>query len=155
MRGCRSALGIIVIALAGLFGASAPATAGPGLNPAAYCDEHFFTAETTGNRVLEAYWVPMRYLDEDGQERLIGFPIESRQGCISTLARGLRNGAVESGRFSLPATTAQCQYLEETFGVTYPFVLYGQFEARNRTECGQILQDLLAVLPPPTHGPPL
>jgi hypothetical protein len=151
----RAVLAVAAVVAGGVLGTAAPASAGPGLNPTAYCDSHYFEYLTTGNRVVEAYWVPMQYIDEGGQPQLVGFPIESREGCISTLARGLRNGAVDSGRFSLPATRAQCQYLEETFGITYPFVFYGQFEARNRTECGQILQDLLAVLPPPANGPPL
>ena len=117
---------------------------------------HFFEHLTTGNRIVEAYWVPMRYIDSQGNAQPVGFPIESRQGCISTLARGLTGGAVDAARFSLPAASSQCHYLEETFGITYPpLLLYGQYEARNRTQCAHILQDLLAVMPPPTHGPPL
>jgi len=155
VRALLTSLSATVAACAGLLVTATPAPAESGPSPAAYCDSHFFEYVTTGNRVVEAYWVPMRYVDAQGQAQLVGFPIESRQGCISTLARGLTAGAIDAARFSLPAASSQCQYLEETFGVTYPLVLYGQYEARNRIHCAHILQDLLAVMPPPAHGPPL
>ena len=155
MRALLASLGTSLAMCAGLLMTAPPALSASASSPAAYCDDHFFEYVTTGNRVIEAYWVPMRYIDAQGQAQLVGFPIESRQGCISTLARGLSDGAVDAARFSLPAASSQCEYLEETFGITYPFVLYGQYEARNRTQCAHLLQDLLAVMPPPTNGPPL
>jgi hypothetical protein len=153
LRALLTSLSASLAIWAGLLMAAPPAASAS--SPAAYCDEHFFEYVTTGNRIVEAYWVPMRYLDAQGQPQLVGFPIESRQGCISTLARGLSDGAVDAARFSLPAASSQCEYLEETFGITYPLVLYGQYTARNRTQCAHILQELLAVMPPPTNGPPL
>lgn len=127
---------------------------GPEVSPARYCDSHFFEWTTFDGRVIEAYWVPMRSTATTG-DAVIGFSIESRAGCISTVAAGLRGGVVTSDAFSIPATTAQCAYLEESFGLTYPTVLYGRFEVRNRADCGQVLRRLLAVLPPPVNGPPL
>ncbi len=138
--------------------AAVPATpahaGGAEANPARFCDEHFFEWTTFDGRVIEAYWVPMRST-ATSEATTIGFSIESRAGCISTVAAGLRNGVVASDAFSLPATKAQCAYLEETFGLTYPTLLYGRFEVRNRTQCGHVLRELLAILPPPEHGPPL
>lgn len=143
----------VAVLCTALLGA-APAHAGAEVNPARFCDSHFFEWTTFDGRVIEAYWVPMRSTATSGAQ-VIGFSIESRAGCISTVAAGLRDGVVASDAFSLPATMAQCAYLEQVFGLTYPALLYGRFEVRNRTECGQVLRELLAVLPPPTNGPPL
>lgn len=144
----------VVFSCTALLGAAPAHAAGAEVNPARFCDSHFFEWTTFDGRVIEAYWVPMRSTATSGAQ-VIGFSIESRAGCISTVAAGLRDGVVASDAFSLPATMAQCAYLEQAFGLTYPALLYGRFEVRNRTECGQVLRELLAVLPPPTNGPPL
>lgn len=143
----------LLVAAVALLGTGPPAaaSAGPGVNPARYCDESFFEWTTFDGRVIEAYWVPMR----SATGVLLGFSIEAREGCISTVAGGMRDGVVSSSRFTVPATRAQCAYLEEEFGLTYPTRLYGKFDVRNRTECGLVLRELLAILPPPTNGPPL
>ena len=106
--------------LAGVLFGTAPAQAGgTGGDPARFCDDHFFEWTTFDGRVIEASWVPMGSLATSGSTT-IGFSIESRGGCISTVAAGLRDGVVASDAFSLPATTAQCAYLEETFGLSIP-----------------------------------
>lgn len=149
----RLLLALLVSVLPVALPASAQA-AGAQVNPARYCATHFFEWTTFDGRVIEAYWVPMRSTATAGSP-VIGFSIESWAGCVSTVAAGLRDGVVASDSFTIPATMAQCAYLEESLGLTYPALLYGRFEVRNRAECGQVLQDLLAVLPPPANGPPL
>jgi hypothetical protein len=154
MRGVRNLLVTVMACVMALLLADSARAAGVAVNPARYCDTHFFEWETFDGRRIEAYWVPMRSTASSGSST-IGFSIESRAGCISTVAAGLRDGVVASDRFTIPATMAQCAYLEEAFGLTYPAVLYQRFHVRNRAECGQVLRDLLAVLAPPKDGPPL
>ena len=75
MRAARLLVSAMV-AGAGLLLAAPPVVAASDSSPASYCDGHFFAHVTTGNRVVEAYWVPMRYVDGQGNPQLVGFPIE-------------------------------------------------------------------------------
>jgi hypothetical protein len=86
---------------------------------------------------------------------VVDFPVQSLTGCVTTVAPGLVDGAVPQAQFSLLAAWSQCTYLEEQFGITYPYVFYGQFEARNRLGCARILKQLVATQPPPSGGPPV
>lgn len=147
-------MAVVLFPFAVLMVPAAGHATGTEVNPARFCDSHYFEWTSFDGRVLEAYWVPMRSTATTGAQ-VIGFSIESRAGCISTVASGLRNGVVASDAFTIPATMAQCRYLEEALGLRYPALLYGRLEVRNRAQCGQVLRDLLAVLPPPTNGPPL
>lgn len=128
------------------------AAAGPSGSPARYCDEHHFVGTTWDGRVLDAYWIPLRSAGKAGDFR---FPILSLQGCVSTVAAGMgADGFVASSEISLPAAAAQCAWLEEVRGLSYPTTMYGT-AVHNRTGCAKVLQSALAVLPPPPGGPPV
>lgn len=152
-RGTVTVLAGTVLAGTALLSAAAPASAtgGPGVNPAAYCEEHHYTATTWDGRVLDAWWIPLEAAGQQGRYR---FPILSAQGCVSTVAAGMQDGFVAGSDISLPAARAQCAWLEQVRGLTYPTVMHGT-AVHNRTACAQVLQRALAVMPPPPGGPPV
>jgi hypothetical protein len=142
------------LAAAALVALAAPAAAapgGPGVNPAAYCEQHHYTFTTWDGRVRDAWWIP---LEASGEQGLYRFPIESAAGCVSTVAAGMSDGFVPGSEISLPAARAQCGYLEQVRGLRYPTTMYG-IAVHNRTGCAHVLVDALAVLPPPASGPPV
>jgi hypothetical protein len=149
----RRSLFTAVAAVAAVLAPAAPAAAGggPGVNPAAYCDANHYTFLTWDLRERDAYWIP---LVSAGQQGLYRFPIESFEGCVSTVAAGMHDGFVPSADISLPAARAQCAYLEAELGLTYPAVMRGT-TVRNRTGCAQYLQVALTQMPPPADGPPV
>lgn len=131
--------------------AAAAERGGPGVNPAAYCAEHHYTFTTWDGRTRDAWWIPLEAAGTQGQYR---FPVESAAGCVSTVAAGMRGGWVAGSAISLPAARAQCQYLEQERGLTYPTSMHGT-AVHNRTGCAHVLLDALAVMPPPVNGPPV
>ncbi len=132
---------------------AAPAAAAPqATSPAQYCHEQHATWTTWDGRTREAYWVPLQ--STAGQQGQYLFPIESFPGCVSTVSAGLLDGWVRSDRISLPAARAQCAYLEQELGLSYPTLMRGT-PVHNRTACARYLQGALAVLPPPADGPPV
>jgi len=142
-----------VLAGAAVLAAAPPASAagGPGVNPAAYCEEHHYTARSWDGRVLDAWWIPLEAAGQQGRYR---FPILSAEGCVSTVAAGMQDGYVAGSDISLPAARAQCAWLEQVRGLAYPAVIHGT-TVQNRTACGQVLLRALAVMPPPPGGPPV
>lgn len=131
-------------------GTSSPASAE--VNPAAYCRKHHYTFTTWDGRVRDAYWVPLR--STAGEQGHYRFPIESFAGCVSTIAAGMQDGYVASDAISLPAARAQCAYLENELGLSYPTSMRGTW-VHNRTACARYLQEALSVMPPPQDGPPV
>jgi hypothetical protein len=121
------------------------------VNPAAYCAEHHYTWTSWDGRTLDAWWIPLEAAGKPGQYR---FPILSAAGCVSTVAAGMEDGFVPASTISLPAARAQCAWLEQVRGLSYPTVMYGT-AVHNRTGCAQVLLDALAVMPPPVGGPPV
>lgn len=151
MPNLRGTALVLAGAAASLVALAVPAAAGPGVNPAAYCDEHHFTFVTWDGRERDAWWIPLEAAGRQGQYR---FPIESASGCVSTVASGMRDGWVAGAAVSVPAARAQCEYLETELGLSYPTVMFGT-PVHNRSGCAHLLLDALAVLPPPASGPPL
>jgi hypothetical protein len=139
-----------------LLATALPATAAPGgpITPKAFCDSVYDTrvdvfGPTTG------YWVPIYYVFDEFQG-VDDLPILSREGCITTVARGLKslreNGYVPATSLSMPAALSQCKMLEELF-LEYPYAFYGEFVAHNRAHCAKILLGLHTDrLRPPAYG---
>jgi hypothetical protein len=141
----------VTAAATSLVGLAGPAAAGPGVNPAAYCEDHHFTFVTWDGRERDAWWIPLEAAGTKGQYR---FPVESAAGCISTVASGMRDGWVAGASVSMPAARAQCEYLESELGLKYPTVML-RTPVHNRSGCAHVLLGALAVIPPPASGPPL
>jgi hypothetical protein len=139
-----------------LFATALPATAAPGkqVTPQAFCDSVYGTGDGPFGPI-SAYWVPIYYVFEDFQG-VDDLPILSREGCITTVARGLQSlrehGYVPATSLSMPAGLSQCEWLESMF-LEYPYAFYGEFVAHNRAHCAKILLDLHTDrLRPPTYG---
>jgi len=141
-----------VLAATAVLTAVTPAVAGdPGVQPAAYCAEHHYTWTSWDGRTLDAWWIPLEAAGQQGRYR---FPILSAAGCVSTVAAGMEDGFVPASAISLPAARAQCSWLEQVRGLSYPTVMHGT-TVHNRTACAQVLLEALAVMPPPAGGPPV
>jgi hypothetical protein len=138
-----------------LLATALPATAAPGgpITPQSFCDSVYDTREdvfgpTTG------YWVPIYYVFADF-EGVDDLPILSREGCVTTVARGLtslrQHGYVAATALSMPAALSQCEMLESF--IEYPYAFYGEFVAHNRAHCAKILLGLHTDrLRPPAYG---
>jgi hypothetical protein len=124
------------------------------ITPRQFCLDVYET-RTDEEGTLTAYWVPIFY-PMFGNE-VMDLPLTSLAGCVSTVARGLQDlrqhGYVASRHLSMPAAREQCRYLEEEFGLTYPYLFYGQYPAENRADCARILLGLHTgeLAPPPQH----
>jgi hypothetical protein len=138
-----------------LFATALPATAAPDrpITPQSFCDSVYDTREdvfgpTTG------YWVPIYYMFDEFQG-VDDLPILSREGCITTVARGLQSlrqhGYVPATALSMSAALSQCEMLENF--IEYPYAFYGEFVAHNRAHCAKILLDLHTNrIRPPAYG---
>jgi hypothetical protein len=146
----------VTLAVGMLFAAALPAVAAPNrpITPQSFCDSAFDTRDDVFGPT-SAYWVPIYYVFEDFQG-VDELPIVSREGCITTVARGLQSlrqhGYVPATALSMPAALSQCEMLEDAF-LEYPYAFYGEFVANNRAQCAKILLDLHTDrIRPPVYG---
>ncbi|MFA9446616.1 hypothetical protein [Egicoccus sp. AB-alg6-2] len=144
------------LAVGMLFVTALPAAAAPNrpVTPQSFCDGAYDTRDDVFGSTT-AYWVPIYYVFDDFQG-VDDLPILSREGCITTVARGLQSlrqhGYVPANSLSMPAALSQCEMLESLF-LEYPYAFYGEFVANNRAQCAKILLDLHTNrIRPPAYG---
>lgn len=150
--------GVLALFLSAAVAPAATAAAGEGgkgRSPAAYCRAHYepLTNPVTGI-TFDQYVIPVEF-SFGGQTVVEDFGLSSFQACVSTVAAGMRaDGVVPASAISKPAYLAQCDFLEESGTISYPYKFYGVYLAKKRSDCAKILQgvhsgDLELPEPPP------
>jgi hypothetical protein len=137
--------------------AAAGSEGGEGRSPAAYCRAHYepLTNPVTGI-TFDQYVIPVEF-SFGGQTVVEDFGLSSFQACVSTVASGMRaDGVVPASAISKPAYLAQCDFLEASGTISYPYKFYGVYLAEKRSDCARILQGVhsgeLELPEPPPVG---
>jgi hypothetical protein len=137
--------------------ATAAGSEGEGRSPAAYCRAHYepLTNPVTGI-TFDQYVIPVEF-SFGGQTVVEDFGLSSFQACVSTVASGMRSdGVVPASAISKPAYLAQCDFLEASGTISYPYEFYGVYLAEKRSDCARILQGVhsgeLELPEPPPVG---
>jgi hypothetical protein len=152
MRRVLTALATVAVAAA----MAAPAAAAPGGGPAAYCRSVYepLTNPVTGI-TFDQYVIQVEF-SFGGQTAVEDFGLSSFQACVSTVAAGMEDGVVPASAISKPAYLAQCDFLEDSGFISYPYAFYGVYPADNRADCARILQGVhsgeLELPEPPPVG---
>lgn len=149
----RRLLSLVLAALA-VCALAVPASAGAaGVNPAKFCRGVYAPMENPVTGItLDQYIVPVAF-NFGGETVIEDFGLGSFQACVSTVASGYRDGAVDASAISKPAYLAQCDFLEAVGEISYPYDFYDTYPAENRADCARILKGVHSgALPLP--GPP-
>jgi hypothetical protein len=113
------------------------------------------TNPVTGKTSFQ-YVIPVEF-SFGGQTVVEEFGLASFQACVSTVASAMTDeGVVPGNALTKPAYLAQCDVLEQSGVVTYPYSFYGLYPAKNRADCARILKGVhtgrLALPEPPPVG---
>jgi hypothetical protein len=142
---------------AALLAPALPAAAAPsGNSPAAYCRSVYepMTNPVTGI-TFDQYVIQVEF-SFGGETVVEDFGLSSFQACVSTVAAGMEDGVVPASAISKPAYLAQCDFLERSGFISYPYSFYGVYAADNRADCARILKGVhsgeLELPEPPPVG---
>ena len=135
---------LLIVALLFAVTVAAPAAAAPreGSNggPAAYCRSVYqeLTNPVSG-QTYSQYVIRVEFTF--GDETVVeDFGLASFQACVSTVASAMTDeGVVPGTALTKPAYLAQCDLLEQSGVVSYPYSFYGTYPAENRADCARIL----------------
>lgn len=146
----------LLLAVVALFALAAPAAAAPKAgNPAQYCRSvHQPMTNPVTGITFDQYVIDVEF-SFGGETVVEEFGLSSFQACVSTVAGSMRaDGVVPATAISKPAYLAQCDFLEASGFIAYPYQFYGVYPAENRADCARILQGvhsgtLELPMPPP------